>query len=224
MTSLLVVEDDPDMQLVLRLGLEEGGFGVSIAPDGPSAIGMFEAIEPDLVIIDVLLGHDSFDGFELCRRLREVSTVPIIFLTIRNQDVDQLVGLALGADDYLIKPVSPRVLCARVNTALTHHPHASEERNLLILGNLRIDRALREVMVDDGPVDLTRIEFDILAALARAPERVLTRDELTSQVWGDWYGSDAHLDVHMSRLRKKILDAGGPRVGHAVRGIGFRFH
>lgn len=224
MTSLLVVEDDPDMQLVLRLGLEEGGYSVSVADDGPSAIDMFHTVRPDVVIIDVILGHEDFDGFEVCRRLRKVSDVPIIFLTVRSEDVDQLIGLAIGADDYLVKPVSPRVLCARVHTALEHCRATREPSQILVDGDMRIDRERRSVTVNDRDVDLTRIEFDILLALASYPERVLSRDEITSQVWGDWFGSDAHLDVHMSRLRKKILDAGGTRVGHSVRGLGFRLH
>ena len=222
MTSLLLVEDDPDMQFALRLGLEEGGFQVSVAADGQTALDVFHAKQPDVVIIDVMLGHESFDGFETYRRLRKVSSVPVLFLTVRNEDVDHLLGLALGADDYLVKPVSSRVLCARVNMALDHCSRKDSSPTVFGSGDLMIDADSRQVLVRDVRVDLTRIEFDILAALAGSPERVVTRDQITSKVWGSWYGSDAHLDVHMSRLRKKILDAGGPRIGHSVRGVGFR--
>lgn len=222
MTSLLLVEDDPDMQFALRLGLEEGGFRVSVAEDGRAGLDLFHTRQPDLVIIDINLGRESFDGFETCRRLRKVSSVPVIFLTVSNEDSDQLVGLALGADDYLIKPVSSRVLCARVSMTLQRSSRADASRTFFAIGDLTIDTESRQVHVRGTCVDLTRIEFDILTALAESPARVVTRDQITSKVWGDWFGSDAHLDVHMSRLRKKILDVGGPRIGHSVRGVGFR--
>jgi two-component system response regulator RegX3 len=222
MTSLLLVEDDPDMQFALRLGLEEGGFHVSVAESGPSALDLFHARRPALVILDVVLGRESLDGFETCRRIRKVSSVPVIFLTVRGDDADHLVGLALGADDYLVKPVSTRVLCARVNMALERCSRVDASHSVLAFGDVIIDTDSREVRVRGELVELTRIEFDILAALAKSPDRVVTRDQMTSTVWGDWFGSDAHLDVHMSRLRKKILDAGGPRIGQCVRGVGFR--
>lgn len=222
MTTLLIVEDDPDMQLVLRLGLEECGFQVSVAENGQRGLDLFRVVKPDLVILDIFLGHDSIDGFEVCRHLRNQSDVPVIFLTSRAEDVDQLLGLALGADDYLVKPVSPRLLCARVNMALDHHSKRGRTSDVITDGNLSIDQQSRSVKVAGVDIDLTRIEFDLLVALASNPGRVVSRDEITSRVWGDWYGSDAHLDVHMSRLRKKILDVGGPRVGHAVRGLGFK--
>lgn len=222
MRSVLVVDDDLDMQLVLRIGLEADGFRVIVAADGPAAIEMLDSVNPDLVIIDVNLGLESFDGFELCRRLRRFSEVAIVFLSVRGDDIDQLIGIAIGADDYLVKPISPRLLSARVNMALSHAQHTNGAETLLFDGDLHIDTLARVVTVNGVPVELTRIEFEILALMATAPEHVMSRDQITARVWGDWFGSDAHLDVHMSRLRKKILDAGGPRVGKSVRGIGFR--
>jgi DNA-binding response OmpR family regulator len=222
MTSLLVVEDDQDLQHLLRLGLEEHGFDVSTALDGPTGLESFHSSQPDLVISDVLLGADSFDGFELCRRIRQSSDVPVIFLSVLGEDTDHLVGLAVGADDYLVKPISPRLLSARVNMALGHRLTRGDPENQNPEKGLIIDDQSRSVTVDGTTVDLTRIEFELLLLLAAAPGRVVTREQITSHVWGKWYGSDAHLDVHMSRLRKKILDAGGPRVGHSVRGIGFK--
>jgi DNA-binding response OmpR family regulator len=224
MTTVLVVDDDPDMQLVLRIGLEEGGFRVATADDGPSALEMFHSISPDLVIIDINLGYNSFDGFELCRRLRKVSGVSVIFHTVSGDDVDQLVGLASGADDYLVKPVSLRMLCARINLALSHSREVCATKELFVDGDVRIDIQSRQVFVRNTVIKLTRIEFDILAALAVSPDRVLTRDQITTQVWGDWYGDDSHLEVHLCRLRKKIQNAGGPRIGQNVRGVGFKLH
>ena len=222
MTSILLVEDDHDMQHVLQLGLEESGFRVTANANGTTALETVQSTSPDLVLIDVNLGPDSIDGFELCRRLRATSAVPIIFLTVRGEDVDQLVGLALGANDYLVKPVSMRILSARIHLALERPGDLVTPGNTLVDREIRINTDSRLVFVGDTPVNLTKIEFDILVVLATSPERVVPRDELTSQVWASWYGSDAHLDVHMSRLRKKILDAGGPRVGESVRGIGFK--
>jgi DNA-binding response OmpR family regulator len=224
MTSILIVEDDPDLQLVLQLGLEENGFQTNISGDGPAAIEQFSSEKPDLVLIDVNLGHYSFDGFELCRRLRKTSNVPVIFLTVRDEDVDHLIGLALGADDYLVKPISPRVLSARINMALSHREKSNAVSTVSEIPLVQIDTESRVVTVANTTVDLTRIEFNLLAALAASPGRVVSRDTITTQVWGAWYGSDAHLDVHMSRLRKKILDAGGPRVGQCVRGVGFKLY
>jgi DNA-binding response OmpR family regulator len=222
MTSLLVVEDDQDLQLILRLGLQENGFDVSTASDGPSGLESFHSSQPDLVISDVLVGAGSFDCFELCRRIRQQSDVPVIFLSVLGEDTDQLIGLAVGADDYLVKPVSPRLLSARVNVALRHRQTEGVPEKTNPEGGLVIDLQSRDVKVHGISVDLTRIEFEIFALLAASPGRVVTRAQISSQVWGDWYGSDAHLDVHMSRLRKKILDVGGPRVGRSVRGVGFK--
>jgi DNA-binding response OmpR family regulator len=222
MTSILLVEDDQDLQLVLQLGLEENGFRVTANGNGSEALETVQSLLPDLVLIDVNLGPKSIDGFELCRRLRTTSSVPIIFLTVRGEDVDHLVGLALGANDYLVKPISMRILSARIHLALERSGSPVMTRDALIDRDLRINTESRQVTVGDSPVNLTRIEFDILAALAASPERVLSREEITAQVWGSWYGSDAHLDVHMCRLRKKVMDAGGPRVGESVRGIGFK--
>lgn len=220
--SILIVEDDPDMRLVLTLGLEQGGFRVSSAQNGPSALEAFHAVAPDLVLIDVLLGPDSFDGFELCKRIRKVSDIPLVFLTVRGSENDQLVGLGLGADDYLVKPVPPRVLCAKAEAILERRRQGRHEATMIVDDGLTIDTRARTVTVNEVSIDLTRIEFDLLVCLARVPERVRTRDEITSEVWGTWYGSDEHLDVHMSRLRRKVLDAGGPRIGQSVRGVGYR--
>lgn len=224
MRTVLVVEDDLDMQMPIRLGLEEGGFRVFASQDGPSAVESMHAHGPDLILIDVNLGPDSFDGFELCRRIRTNSNVPVIFLSVRGDDVDQLVGLAVGGDDYLVKPISSRVLCARIHIAIERSHQPPRRSRMIVEGDVEVDTESRVVRVRGSIVDLTRIEFDLLANLASSPDRVLTRQYLTSSVWGEWFGSDAHLDVHMSRLRKKILDAGGPRVGECVRGVGFRLH
>lgn len=225
--SVLIVEDDPDMRMMLSLGLEEGGFRAVPAEDGQSGLDSFHSQEPDVVLIDVLLGHDSFDGFELCRRIRKSSHVPVVFLTVRGDEVDQILGIGLGADEYLVKPISPRLLCAKIDMILQRRTNGLLDAPPTIdiayeNGTLCIDNEARTVTVNGSQIDLTKIEFDLLTILAKSRDRVVTRDQITTAVWGDWYGSDAHVDVHMSRLRKKIIDAGGPRVGHSVRGIGFR--
>ncbi|QGF23073.1 response regulator transcription factor [Raineyella fluvialis] len=146
-------------------------------------------------------------------------------LTSRADDIDQLIGFSTGADDYLVKPANPRLLLARVAAVLrrTDGRRRAQEPTQVTLDGVRIDLERRSVTVNDTPVDLTRIQFDLLAVLAENPQRVLTRGQLVERVWGDWFGDDHHLDVHLSRLRQRISAAGGPRVAHAVRGVGFRF-
>lgn len=222
---VLVVEDDPDLRELMTVTLTNSGHRTVEAADGESALEKFHAHAPNLVLLDISLGPHTIDGLEVCRRIRRHSDVPVIFLTTHGEDIDQIIGFSTGADDYLTKPVNYRLLLARIAAVLRRQegPGRTAEATLISHQGIVIDLSARTVMVNDQLVDLTRIQFDLLAALAENPTRVLTREQLVELVWGEWFGNDHHLDVHLSRLRQRITSSGGPRVAHAVRGVGFRF-
>ncbi len=219
-TTVLVVDDDDDLRELLSLALREGGYRVAEAPDGPSAIEAFHSSRPDLVVLDIGLG--AMDGLEVCRRLRTFRNVPILFLTSRADEVDQLVGFAAGADDYVTKPFSARLLVARIGSLLRRGAGESSAKTSFAFGPVVVDTESREVRVDGQLVDLTKTEFDVLAVLVENPKRVIPREELVERVWGSWYGDDHVVEVHLSRMRSKIVKAGGPRVGVALRGVGYK--
>lgn len=224
-SQVLVVDDDDDLREVITAALSGSGYQTLEAANGEEALQRIQDYSPDLVLLDIALGPGSIDGLEVCRRIRLESDVPVIFLSNHSEDVDQILGFSAGADDYLGKPVHLRLLLARVGAILRRAEgvQRSTEPPVLTLDGLHIDVRARTVAVNEQHIDLTRIQFDLLVALARNPKRVLTREQLVERVWGDWFGDQHHLDVHLSRLRQRILDAGGPRVAHAVRGVGFRF-
>lgn len=221
--NVLIIDDDPDIRVLARLALIEGGLDVSEAHDGPSGIIAFQLHTPDLVLLDIGLG--SMDGFEVCRRIRADSACPIIFLTSRVDDVDQLVGFAAGADDYVGKPFSPRVLTARVHAVLRRDArdpaHASAPR-VLETGPLRVDLDARHAVAAGVGLDLTRTEFDLLVTLMERPRQVLSREQLLESVWGSTFYDGHVVEVHMSRLRGKVLAAAGVTIGVAVRSVGYR--
>jgi len=221
----MVVEDDPDLRELMTVTLTNSGHRTVEAADGESALAKFHAHAPNLVLLDISLGPHTIDGLEVCRRIRRDSDVPVIFLTTHGEDIDQIIGFSTGADDYLIKPVNHRVLLARITAVLRRKEGSRRTAQATRLGEQGVDIDLnaRTVTVNDQLVDLTRIQFDLLAALAENPTRVLTREQLVERVWGEWYGNNHHLDVHLSRLRQRIAASGGPRVAHVVRGVGFRF-
>jgi len=221
----MVVEDDPDLRELMTVTLTNSGHRTVEAADGESALAKFHAHAPNLVLLDISLGPHTIDGLEVCRRIRRDSDVPVIFLTTHGEDIDQIIGFSTGADDYLIKPVNHRVLLARITAVLRRKEGSRRTAEATRLGEQGVDIDLnaRTVTVNDQLVDLTRIQFDLLAALAENPTRVLTREQLVERVWGEWYGNNHHLDVHLSRLRQRIAASGGPRVAHVVRGVGFRF-
>ena len=204
----------------MTLALTESGYRVVEAADGPTGISQYHGHQPDLVVLDIGLG--SMDGLEVCRQLRAVGTTPIVFLTSRAEEVDQLVGFAAGADDYVTKPFSPRLLVARVGSVLRRGSGAEEERTRFEVGPLTIDAESRVATADGVELDLTRTEFDLLTILMENPRRVVTRDMLLERVWGSWYGDDHVVEVHMSRLRSKVKAASGLRIGVAVRGVGYK--
>jgi two-component system alkaline phosphatase synthesis response regulator PhoP len=219
MKTVLVVDDERNIVELVRLYLEKEGFAVVTASDGEQALVQYERTGPDLVVLDLML--PKLDGFEVCRELRRRGDVPILMLTARSEDVDAIVGLELGADDYVTKPFNPRALVARVKAILRRTDATARGGRPIQVGDLRIDPRRREASVGDRRLDLRAREFDLLAALARDPGVVLTRDALLEDVWGtDFPGETRTVDVHVAEVRKK-LGNDGPQV-ETVRGIGYR--
>ena len=217
--NILLVDDDAELASLLGEFLRREGFTVEAAHEGYR--GLDRALQPgvDLVVLDVML--PGIDGFEILRRLRLSSQVPVLMLTARGEDVDRIVGLELGADDYLAKPFNPRALVARVKAILRRTEVTAKGGRPIQVGNLRIDGRRREASVGDRRLDLRAREFDLLAALARDPGVVRSRDALLEDVWGtDFPGETRTVDVHVAEVRKKLGDD-GPQV-ETIRGIGYR--
>ena len=220
MPTILVVEDEPNIASLVRLYLEREHFEVALVADGLDVLAAVERTRPDLVVLDIML--PGMDGIEICRRLRATSRVPIVMLTARDSEVDRVLGLELGADDYVTKPFSPRELVARVKAVLRRMQPADEgEHEVLRLGELTIDTARRAVTVDGVAVDLTAREFDLLAFLVRNRGIVCSRDRLLERVWGYERPVDTRtVDSHVKTLRQK-LGRGGVLV-RTVRGVGYK--
>ncbi len=222
---VLVVDDEERIRGIVRSYLEHEGFEVADAPDGETALATAHSWLPDLVILDVML--PGIDGIEVLRRLRTTSAVPVIMLTARSEELDTLVGLSVGADDYIAKPFRPRELVARIKTVLRRAGAAStsEETDRLAFDGLTIDVGAREVIRGHDPVQLSTLEFDLLVAMARAPGRVLTRRQLLERVWGfDFFGDERVVDVHIRSIRKELGDsAEEPTLIGTVRGVGYKF-
>jgi two-component system alkaline phosphatase synthesis response regulator PhoP len=217
--TILVVDDERNIVELVRLYLEKEGFNVVAASDGEQALAQYERHAPDLVVLDLML--PKLDGFEVCRELRRRGDTPILMLTARSEDVDAIVGLELGADDYVTKPFNPRALVARVKAILRRTDVTAKGGRPIRVGNLRVDPRRREASVGDRSLDLRAREFDLLAALARDPGVVLTRDALLEDVWGtDFPGETRTVDVHVAEVRKKLGDD-GPAI-ETIRGIGYR--
>lgn len=221
--TVLVVDDEPKIVDVVGDYLRGAGFLVTTAADGDGALAAARARPPDLVVLD--LGLPGRDGLDVARELRGTSPVPIIMLTARGEETDRVLGLELGADDYVVKPFSPRELLARVRAVLRRAEGADPVRERFAVGPVVVDTGRRQVTVDDRPVDLTATEFDLLVALARQPGRVFTRAQLLGVVHGDEVAIyERTVDVHIRNLRRKIeTDAGRPRHILTVHGVGYRF-
>jgi DNA-binding response OmpR family regulator len=222
---VLVIEDDPNTADLVTLYLEREGFRPVKAADGPSGLELAARHRPDLVILDLML--PKMDGWEVCRRLRKTSEVPIIMLTARGEEIDRVSGLTLGADDYVVKPFSPRELVARVRAVLRRSgPPAPEATRVLKHGQVELDLFKRRLRVKGRPVALTPHEYALLARLMASPGRIFTRDELLQSLYphGDAVVIERVVDVHIGKLRQKIeADLADPQYIITVRGLGYRF-
>lgn len=225
---ILVVDDEPPIVDLVTGYLEREGWLVESAADGPSAVEAVRRLEPDVVILDVML--PGFDGVEVCRQLRTFSDAYVLMLTARGEEIERIMGLTVGADDYLVKPFSPRELVARVK-ALLRRPRSGGSGGSGATGvrgatptGLEIDEGRRLVRVDGSPVELTALEFNLLAALSREPGIVVARQALLDALWGTAFSGDDHLvDVHVANLRRKLRDdPTSPRFVETVRGVGYR--
>lgn len=220
---VLIVDDEVPLAQVIASYFTRDGYEVTVSHTGDQALEQAATFDPDLVILDVML--PGIDGLGLCRMIRDRSDCYILMLTARDSEADKLQALSTGADDYVVKPCSPRELLARA-AAMLRRPrmHAFRDgHRALIIGGLVIDALSRTVTLDDTNVDLTRTEFDILSALASAPGQAMSRSEIIQAVWGpSWYGDEQIVDVHIAAIRRKIQDsAAAPRFLRTVRGIGY---
>jgi len=220
---VLVVDDEESVRELIELYLTKEGFQVLLAKEGREALRLNGEQRPDLIILDLML--PGLDGWEVCRQIRSISRVPIIMLTARSEEVDRVVGLELGADDYVVKPFSPRELVARVKAVLRRGTAAPEEREALTFPGLRMDRTQHRLEVDGEEVHLTPTEFRLLWCLASQPGRVFSRAELLDKIWGYESESDARtVDVHIKRLRQKTRAAEKRSFAiTTVWGMGYKF-
>src|SRR6476659_9414553 len=219
MKTILVVDDERHIVDLVRLYLEKEGYAVVTAADGREALDRQARHDPDLVILDLML--PKLDGFEVCREIRRRGETPVLMLTARDDDIDAIVGLELGADDYVTKPFNPRALVARVKAILRRTEATNRGGRPIEVGALRVDPRRREATVGDRRLELRAREFDLLVALARDPGVVLTRDGLLEDVWGtDFPGETRTVDVHVAELRK-ALAPDGPEI-ETARGYGYR--
>jgi len=220
--KILVIDDEPGILNLVTSYLKADGYEVYTAADGLSGLKEARTFKPDLVILDIML--PGLDGLELLARLRRESDVYVILLTARTEEVDKIVGLSVGADDYMIKPFSPRELVARVKAALRRLKTGAGSRSenaVLVFKRLRIAVNSRQVFLDDQLIELTAIEFDLLKALAENRRRVLTREQLLEKVWGyAYFGATRVVDVHLGHVRQKLGEA---NLITTVRGVGYRF-
>lgn len=222
---VLVVEDEIELAVVVASYFESEGFLVEKAFDGPSAVEKARMGKPDLIVLDLML--PGFDGIEVCKQVRAFSDAYILMLTAREDEIDKIVGFAVGADDYLVKPFSPRELIARSKAILrrprTQEKESSEQIDMLSHGELTLNSGARLVNVAGREVELTRTEFDLLEIMMESPKNIFSRRQLLEAVWGgDWYGEIHVVDVHVGHLRKKLAEAGMDEgVIRTVRGIGY---
>jgi DNA-binding response OmpR family regulator len=228
--TILIVDDEPTIVEVVELYLRREGFEVQTAADGPAALAALERRRPDLIVLDLML--PGLSGLELTKRIRADSPLPIIMLTARSEETDRVVGLELGADDYVTKPFSPRELVARVKAVLRRSqaaapaPAQAPPSDVLSVAGLRLDLAARSVTLEGRPLNLTVREFELLAFLMRNPGRVFTREQLLDQVWGYTFASDlSTVTVHVRRLREKIeADPTTPTLLQTVWGVGYKLN
>jgi len=219
MTAILVVDDEPNILELAKLYLEQEGYRVEGVGNGNDALSRLDTAKPALVVLDLML--PDIDGFEVCRQIRKKSDVPILMLTARKENIDKIVGLELGADDYLTKPFNPRELVARAKAILRRYQAGLRPGQAIEVGNLRIDSSQREVTIDGQPLTLRTKEFDLLATLAQNLGIVLTREQLLETVWETgYYGETRTVDIHINHLRDKLSRSSASI--ETVRSIGYK--
>ena len=218
--KILVVDDEQSILDLVTAYLKPEGYEVHTATDGNTALDLARSFKPDVIVLDVML--PGIDGLEVLARLRRESDAYVILLTARSEETDKIVGLSVGADDYVTKPFSPRELVARVKAAMRrlHSPASTGVEEELVFAHIRVELAARRVWVNQNEINLTTIEFDLVRVLAENASRVLTREQLLEKVWGyDYYGDDRVVDVHIGHVRQKL----GEAFITTLRGIGYRF-
>jgi DNA-binding response OmpR family regulator len=220
--QILVVDDNEDIRFFVKSALTPEGFEVIEAANGTQALEIFRKQEPSVIILDLSIGQP--DGFEVCREIRKVSTVPIIMLTSHVEEMDEAMCLAAGADDYITKPVSARILALRTTTQIRHRASKTKVQGAVITaGPLSLNTDTRDLIIDGKRIDLTRTEYDFLHLLISNPKRVFTREQISEAIGTSLeYSSDHLLDTHASRIRMKIREVTDVKVLHAVRGVGYR--
>ena len=220
--KILVIDDEEKIVTVLKAYLEQSGYQVVTAADGKAALTAFQREKPDFMILDLTL--PGLDGLEVCRAVRRQSNIPILMLTARVEEADKLMGLELGADDYVVKPFSPREVVARVRTIFRRASGESTQNEIIRVGNLEIDMDQHTVMVADHQVELTPTEFDILVVLARQPKRVFTRLQIMEQAQGNAFeGYERTIDAHIKNIRLKLEpNSKDPTFIHTVFGVGYK--
>jgi len=222
---VLIVDDDPHIREIIAFALEKEGMTTTMAADGAEALKLFEQRAPDFIVLDV--GMPEMDGLEVCRRIRAGSECPILFLSARDEEIDRIIGLEMGGDDYVTKPFSPRELVARVKAIskrATISPLADNDR-VLEYGIVKLNTERRSSHVAGTSIELTETEFDMLAVLMRRPGVVFDRNAILDQAWGDnIHVSDRTIDSHMRNLRSKLKEAGCADAIRTVRGVGFQLH
>ncbi len=224
---ILVVDDEASLRELVRSYLLKEGFEVYLAGNGSEAIEGVRRHHPDVVVLDIML--PGMDGFQVLQEIRKESDVYVVMLTARSEEMDKVMGLTMGADDFLTKPFSPRELVARIRAiqrrSRSHSaPETPKSNRQLSFADLRIDPAGREVYIGTERVELTTLEFDLLMALVSYPGTVMTREQLIEKVWGyDFYGDDRVVDVHIKELRKKLRDTQPPQMIKTIRGVGYKF-
>ena len=216
--KILIVDDEPGIRNLISAYLRKEGYEIFEADDGEKAVKAAHAFKPDLIILDIML--PGMNGLEVLTQIRRESNAYTIFLTARTEETDRIVGLTLGGDDYVTKPFSPKELVARVNAAFRRLQTPATTQSILLSQHIRLDHKSRNVLVEDSPLELTQMEFDLLATLMEHHGQVLSREQLLDHVWGaSYYGETRVVDVHVGHIRQKLND----RFITTVRGIGYRF-
>ncbi len=225
-THILIIEDDPNIAELIRLYLEKDNFDVTIASDGKTGVNAFHSIHPDLILLDIML--PEMDGFEVCREIRKTDKTPIIMLTAKDETVDKITGLEIGADDYISKPFDMKEVIARIHAVLRRYggnaAESSATTDAIIFHNLVINMSAYEVLIGGKKVEMPPKELELLYFLASHPNRVFTRNQLLDDVWGfEYLGDSRTVDVHVKRLREKINGASEQWSLSTVWGVGYKF-